>query len=116
MRVNYDLVRTILTEVADAELGKDLSNYNICTNENPDIVGWHIGILVQQGYLTAIDVSSKTEPYDFADVQLTLKGDNLLSKIESPAIWSQIKNYLQENSLSITFRAIEIAIKSISKS
>lgn len=113
MRINFELVRQILTEIADADLGADVTNYTICQNENPNIVGWHIRKLIEAGYLTAIDASSKTEPYDFIDIELTMDGEKFLSKIENSTVWNGIKTYLQENALTISFKAIELAFKAV---
>lgn len=113
MRINFELVRQILTEIADADLNSDITNYTICQRENPNVVGWHIRKLIEAGYLTAIDASSKTEPYDFIDIELTMDGEKFLSKIENSTVWNSIKNYLQENTLTISFKAIELAFKAV---
>lgn len=113
MRINFELVRQILAEIADADLGADITNYTICQSENPNIIGWHIKKLIEAGYLTAIDASSKTEPYDFIDIELTMDGEKFLNKIENSTVWNGIKAYLQENALTISFKTIELAFKAV---
>ena len=97
MRINYDLVRKILISVANADIGEDT-----------DVVGWHIGKLIEAGYLKGINSSTKTEPYDYICVELTYSGEQFLSKIENNQLWAKIKKYLGDNSVSITFKAIEL--------
>lgn len=108
VRINYDLVRKILISVADADMHQDISNYNICIGEDTDVVGWHIGKLIEAGYLKGINSSSKTEPYDYISVELTYSGEQFLNKIENNQLWAKIKKYLGDNSVSITFKAIEL--------
>lgn len=108
MRINYDLIRKILISVADSDIHQDISNYNICIGEDTDVVGWHIGKLIEAGYLKGINSSTKTEPYDYICVELTYSGEQFLNKIENNQLWAKIKKYLGDNSVSITFKAIEL--------
>lgn len=116
MRINFDLSREILIAVADADLKTDVSNYNICTDQDPNVIGWHIGKLIEAGYLKAIDARCKTEPYDYLCVELTYNGAQFLNNIENNSTWDKIKEYLVGNSIAITFTAIELAYKIIGKS
>jgi hypothetical protein len=84
----------ILISVANADIHQDISNYNICIGEDTDVVGWHIGKLIEAGYLKGINSSTKTEPYDYICVELTYSGEQFLSKIENNQLWAKIKKYL----------------------
>lgn len=114
MRINYDLVREILIDIADADLDTDITNYNICTGKDPKVIGWHIKMLIEAGYLDGINASDKFNPYDYICIELTLAGEKFLNKIENNNRWENIKSYIQNNSIDISFRAIEFAFKSIS--
>ncbi|MDO4920960.1 MAG: DUF2513 domain-containing protein [Phascolarctobacterium sp.] len=111
MRTNYELCRKILIAIADADIHTDVSNYNICQEEHPDIIGWHIGKLIAEGYVTAIDARSKDGQFDYICVELTPSGERFLNSIENNNRWTKAKQYLQDNALEISFRAIEIAVK-----
>lgn len=114
MRTNYDLVREILIDIADADLDTDLSNYNICQGKDPKIIGWHIKKLIDAGYLDGIDASDKLHPYDFICIELTPEGEKFLNKIENTNRWAKIKAYIKDNSIDISFKAIEFTYKFIS--
>jgi len=111
MRINFDLAREILIATANADIHTRVSNHNICPNEDSDIIGWHIGKLIEAGYLKAIDARSKTGMYDYIGVELTYNGEQFLNKIENNQTWDKIKRHLSDNVTSITFQAIELTYK-----
>ena len=85
MERNRDLVRFILIEVetkggplAGLEKNPEIEGYT------SDQIGYHVGLLVNEGYLTGVDATTMraTSPQYFA-IKLTNKGHDLLSAIKN---------------------------------
>ena len=113
LRINYDLLREILLDVADHDMSYDLACNNLVYDDLPrTLINYHVHILVNEGYLKGINACSK-DGYDYLCIELTMKGQAFLEKIENKSVWHQIKTYLSNNTVSISFTAIELAFKSI---
>ena len=114
MRINFDLLREILIDIAEHDGSYDLCCCNLVYGDSPrNVINYHVRLLVLDGYIKAIDTSDKTG-YDYACLELTLQGQSFLDKIEANTKWAKIKQYLSDNAINITFGAIELAFKAVS--
>lgn len=115
MRINIDLLRDILLDVANCP-EPTVSNSHCFTY--PQIsqaeINYHIYLLVSHGYLSGIDASSKTEPYLYLSVGLTLAGQSFLDTISDDTAWKKTKSYMKEHAIELSFKAISFVASHIS--
>ena len=93
MKRDLDLLRDILLRIEDAE--SDLENqafYDL--SDNPRTIGFHIRLLIDAGFISAIDISSKGAPDYFIIQRLTFAGCEYLDSVRSTTIWEQAKQKL----------------------
>lgn len=110
MRINFDLFRNILIDIANHDGSYDLGNSNLFYEGiDNNTIAYHLHMLVDAGYIKAIDVSDKINHYNYAAIELTFSGQSFLYKIESDNLWEKIKSYLGNGAIELSFKAIEIA-------
>lgn len=112
MRIDYDLCRQILIDVANAPTPTVESNYSFeYEGISQAKIDYNIHKLVEEGFLTGLDASSKTGLYDIQEIELTVAGDKYLQKVENANSWQMIKAFLSDHAVAITFQAIETVAK-----
>lgn len=107
MRLNLDLLREILKDVADHDGAYDLSCNNLVYDDLPrNLINYHIHLLVNEGYLKAIDASDK-DGYDYLAIELTMRGQLFLEKIERSTVWNKTKEMISNGASVTTIASIE---------
>ena len=107
MRINVDLLRGILIDVADCPFPTVRSNRSFIYPETTQgEIDYHIHLLIDNGYLKGLNASSKDAPYQYLEIELTLAGQNFLDSIADNTVWEKTKKYLKENAMDFTFKTI----------
>lgn len=115
MRINYDLLRDIMIDVANANFVDGIPSTCLSYgNTLDDLIFFHVKILVENGYLSGLDSCTKTSN-GYINLQMTLRGQALLDSIENKDIWSKVKSYLKTHALEFGFETIRTALAVISK-
>ena len=112
MRINHDLFRKMLILVADSDGTVDIetsSFYHL--HDNYNLVGYHVSLLIQAGFIRGIDARCVDGQYDYACIELTYKGQIYLEYIENDNVWNKLKQYLKDNALPFSITAIEAYVK-----
>lgn len=115
MRINFDLSREILIDIADHD-----GSYDLCCDHleygghNNKTINYHVHLLVNEGYIKTVDVSDKTG-LDYYDLQLTLSGQFFLEKIENDSIWQKAKVLIARSSGIASIKAIELIVERVTK-
>ena len=92
MKRDLDLLRAILLRIEDAEA--DVQNHDFYDLDNPQIIGFHIRLLIDAGFISAIDISSNGDLDYFIIQRLTFAGCEYLDSVRSTTIWEQAKQKL----------------------
>ena len=115
MRINIDLLRNILLDVADCPAPTvDNSHCFTYPQTSQAEINYHIYLLVNQGYLSGIDASSKTDPYYYLNIELTLTGQSFLDSVSDDTVWEKTKSYMKEHAIELSFKAISFVATHIS--
>jgi hypothetical protein len=91
MKRDMDLIRDILTKVEErtetdmADLMPDPGNA-----EDRARYGYHIKMLVEEGFLDGVDGSSMTSP-DWLGLEVKWRGHEFLSTLRDPTVWEKTK-------------------------
>ncbi len=108
MRRNLDLIRWILIEV---EANSDPNEY-----VTPHVEGYsevevchHIALMAEAGLISAIDRSA-IGVYFWSAGQLTFKGHEFLESVRDEALWSEVKNQVNEACGGMIFEVIRDAL------
>lgn len=92
MKRDLDLLRAILLRIEEAE--SNIENHNFYDLDDPTIVDFHICLLIDAGFVSAIDISNNVAPYYFIIQRLTFAGCEYLDSVRSTTIWEQVKQKL----------------------
>lgn len=115
MRINMDLLRNILLDVADCPASTVANSHCFTYPQTSQAeINYHIYLLVNQGYLSGIDASSKTDPYYYLNIGLTLTGQSFLDSVSDDTVWKKTKSYMKEHAIELSFKAISFVATHIS--
>lgn len=115
MRINIDLLRDILVDVASCPEPTVSSSYCFTYPQISQAeINYHIYLLIHQGYLNGIDASSKSDPYLYLNVGLTLAGQSFLDTVSDDTVWKKTKSYMKEHAIELSFKAISFVATHIS--
>jgi len=116
VKLDWDLFRNILLFVEDNSSPNRWLNLEdflqICPNK--DKVLEHLLLLKKDAFIEGEASYADNECAEFIVTGLTMKSHDYLNTIRNDTIWNQIKDYLSNHAISISFTAIELALKSIS--
>jgi transcription antitermination factor NusG len=107
MKREWDLIRRILTAAEEKQAGQVLNAKEIDDIEVA-IVGAHIAMLQDAGYVKAKVMKTNSGVYAAAFVQeITLPGYDLLDTIRNDTVWNKIKSISSQKGLELTFEVIK---------
>jgi len=113
MRINLDLLREILKDVADHDGSCDLGSNNLIYDGiSKETANHHIRILIDEGYLKAIDASDKLG-LCYLVIELTMSGQSFFDKIENDTIWQKTKAIIANGATITGIASIEALVSSI---
>lgn len=115
MRVNLNIIRSILIQVADCESPYGINSKDLkFEGASNTLIGFHVRLLIDESMLKGYDACTKVEPYNYVALQLTLPGSNLLSKIENDTVWDKVRAVVLKGASVTSIAALEgIATKVI---
>ncbi|WP_427112967.1 DUF2513 domain-containing protein [Megasphaera sueciensis] len=109
MQINIDLLRDILIDVSDCPTPTVRSNRSFTYPEIPQgMIDYHIHILMDAHYLKGLDASSKLNPYQYLELELTLAGQSFLDSVKNDTVWAKTKDYLKEHAIEFSFNAVSV--------
>ena len=113
MRINLDLLREILKDLANHDASYDLGTDNLVYEGiSKEIATYHVRMLIDEGYLKAIDASHKLGLCYLA-IKLTMQGQFFLEKIENDTVWQKTKSYILKGASITGIASIEALATSI---
>lgn len=103
MRLDLELFRAILLVIEESPNPTVKSNYSIRFEGISQITSdYHIHLLIQEGFLSAIDARCKDREYDYLEIGLTFKGQQFIDAIADHGCLDKIKDYIKANALPLT--------------
>ena len=107
MRLDLELFRAILLVIEESPNPTVKSNYSIHFEGISQITSdYHIHLLIQEGFLSAIDARCKDREYDYLEIGLTFKGQQFIDAIADRSNFEKVKGYLKTNALPMTLDAL----------
>lgn len=94
MRIDYDLLRDILQQVAECEDVHGLNAPDMKRHGYDDeIIAWHLDVLLQEDYLTMLRCKTLGCPTlaNYYEMRFTMKGQEFFDSIRSNKIWNALK-------------------------
>ena len=93
MKRDLDLLRNMLLRIEEAESEIENSDFDDLS-DNPQIIGFHIQLLIDADFISAIDASCIGSPDYFVIHRLTFSGCEYLDSVRSNDVWGQAKKKL----------------------
>ena len=93
MKRALDLLRDMLLRIEGAESEVENQDFYDLT-DNPQIIGFHIQLLIDADFISAIDASCIGSPDYFVIHRLTFSGCEYLDSVRSNDVWGQAKKKL----------------------
>ena len=90
MKRDMDLIRALLIAVDDAPT-PELQVLPDLPPADDDEIAYHARLLIQAGFLTAIDISDNAQER-YQDLSVTWEGHEFLESVRDPQIWSATKD------------------------
>ena len=118
MRIDYDLLRDILKQVADCE---DVHGLNAPDMErhgyDDEVIAWHLDLLLQEDYLTMLRCRTLGCPTlaNYYQIKFTMKGQEFFDSISSNKIWNAIKEKAKLLDTGISIELIKQAVPIVLK-
>jgi hypothetical protein len=112
MKLDWDVVRTILASLEDASAPDAYVDFTDFPGLDPQVVGYHMGLLAEHGLLRlATDRILYSTSGDglilgAAVSRLTLDGHKLLDNIRSDSVWTKVKKHFADAALPMTVGAV----------
>ena len=108
MKLEMDLIRGILLW-CNGNLPSDnpiSASEIVIPGYKADQITFHFKLLVDGGYINAIDMRTMTQPFDYMPIHLTLSGYEFYESIKNDTIW----NGMKEEAGKIGIQVIKLAI------
>ena len=119
MKRDMDLVREILTSIEESKVtvpGWDPQTLIVGALRPEAEVGYHIGLLVDAGYVTAIDTTAMGRNYrTFLGVKMTWEGHEFLDAVRSDTVWAQVKQKAAEQGGSLPLELVKLLANALLK-
>lgn len=110
MKLDWDLVRKILIEIEQLEPRTHIDNYSDKFDDyDPDLVGFHMGLLAQRGYIDGVKSNTDDSPYGYIARALTMNGYDFLDTIRNQKMWNKITTIIKTKGYELTFDTIKAA-------
>lgn len=107
MKLDMDLVRTILIKVEEDDIETDPAVFITPEHDSREI-GFHICMLKEAGYINAVLAKTCTNPYEVAAIQgLTWRGYDFLSAIRSDTVWVKTKSSIAKSCKETTLAVVK---------
>jgi hypothetical protein len=108
MRLDHDLVRTLLQRIGELPFDGRFHDINVdgCSGEE---ISYHVMLLKEAGLIDAIDVGSQ-DGVCWRPKHLTYAGNEFLSAAESDTVWNNAKGILWKSTKTITLEGLKIAL------
>ena len=92
MKRDLDLLRVILLRIEEAE--SNIENRDFYDLDNPQIIGFHIQLLIDADFIASYSISTLGNPNYFIIQRLTFAGCEYLDAVRDKGIWGQAKQKL----------------------
>lgn len=103
MKRDMDLVRSILKTVGDAEGSVSIEGL-IDDRHDKELVGYHIRLIEEAGFVKATIRGADDDPYYFCVIsRLTWKGNDFLDSIRDETVWEKTKKVVGDAVGSASF-------------
>jgi hypothetical protein len=107
MKIDPDLVRTILLKVETDDLGKDEKIDLDLPGHDYEQVNYHVGQLIQAGYLQGYSTPDlDDESLRFEVTAMTWNGHQYIETIRDNRIWSKTKSAIAEKGGAMTIEIL----------
>jgi predicted transcriptional regulator len=108
MRLDHDLVRTLLKKIGDLPFDGGFHDVSV-EGRSGEEISYHIMLLHQAGLIEAIDVGSH-DGVCWRPKHLTYAGNEFLAAAESDTVWNKAKSIVWQSSKTITLEALKHAL------
>ena len=119
MKRDMDLVREILTSIEDSQVaipGWDPQTLVVGALKPEAEVGYHVGLLQDAGYVTAIETTSMGRNHrTFLGVKMTWEGHEFLDAVRSDTVWAAVKQKAAEQGGSLPLEIVKMLANALLK-
>lgn len=109
MKRDWELVREILLAVEALESHKQILRSSGVDGYDPEIVAYHIHMLIEAGLIDGTCSRSLNGPRQCLARELTWAGHEFLDRIRSQSTWSKTVGLIREKGLDLSFETIKTA-------
>ncbi|WP_302297028.1 DUF2513 domain-containing protein [Mitsuokella multacida] len=97
MKRDLDLIRSILLQIEGMDSGSKRATVDsfLALCDDRDLLAWHIKMLIDAGFIEAIDISDKLGT-NYIISCMTFSGCDYLDAIRSESIWQETRAKLQQ--------------------
>ncbi len=117
MKRDLELCRKILEVIESCPnpYGIDyVSNINI-PGYSPEIISYHLQILLEGGFIKAVPLKEISKYSDFISINLTWKGHDFLSLSKEKPLWEKVKKSVIDNGKAFTVDLLLFCLKEMAK-
>jgi hypothetical protein len=108
MRLDHDLVRTLLKKIGDLPFDGCFHDVSV-EGRSGEEISYHIMLLHEAGLIEAIDLGSN-DGVCWRPKHLTYAGNEFLAAAESDTVWNKAKSIAWQGSKTITLEALKHAL------
>jgi hypothetical protein len=108
MKRDMVLIRKILIAIEDRPPGSDSTGPVVMPEGDPVAVGEHVHLLVEGGFVEAINVTAQQDPHpQYLVERLTWEGHDFLCAIRHDTAWAKISAELTKHGGSLPFEIVK---------
>lgn len=111
MERNWELIRKILLKLAEKADDSPMES-DVFAKFSAETTAYHYKILAQAG-LIEVEECATLSGVDYAAIQLTWQGHELLDQIRNDTVWNKIKATVKNKGLDLSFELIKTAGKKV---
>lgn len=113
MQRHMDLARAILFELEKAPYVHGWHDIGVDGYSAAEI-GYHIELLSQAGFITAIDLSTMGSPYpDWRAKTITWEGHEFLDSARDETRWERAKVLVKDKGMALTLETAKLALSEL---
>jgi hypothetical protein len=119
MKRDMDLIRKIILDIEEQPLekyGMGAASINEIEGYSKAEIMYHIRLLIEAGFVSAIDVSSHGDGLAYTRPRLTWQGYEFLEAIRNDARWNKVKGMMEKAGAFVVVVAQQVAIDLIKQS
>ena len=113
MKRDMELIRDILVAIEECDDPHGPGRLE-SPHHNPSVVTYHIGLLVDAGYVRATDASTH-QGHTFLVKGLTMQGHDLAASLQDPDVWSETKAKLGDRFGRAALEVVAAAAVAVAK-